>query len=321
MSSIYLKCGNIQITDSDSCFFLNPIGYRDSGFNNVLSRGYSVRYDKHMYDKTLLGLNAFYKATYFVDENQPADNGIYVHNPSERLNERFYTDSKYTKIERFSYAPIILNSQIHSNVYKANSTIKRRSPHDGYIPECKGMFEIYNDEKELIFSDALFPIKVKEVVSLKNPFNLYADNLSAEKRNFHFDFTPMIIPIKLPRRRKTFPAKYAIDGGFTHNGDCFGISETYTYFSIEGNQLSMGLSKTLDSNSKYVNLWSSKNITEKYGGEFVDITKVETDSILQEDILFIVAETPAFIANNKYRQSSGRGQSEDDKYPIDYLYM
>lgn len=315
MSSIYLKCGNIQITDSESCFFLNPIGFQEIGFSNILSKGVNSIIDRPFYDKTLFGLNAFYKSTYDIVENKKVDNLKYIHKPDKYLNYEFYTTQRYTKVERFSYAPIILNSQIHRKINEVNNIIKRRSSHDGYVPKCRGRFEIYNEENKLIFSDALFPIKVKTLISIKKPFNLHAQDFGNEKRNFQFKFNPMIIPIKLPNRIQTFPAK----GLFA--APSFNVHNTYTYFSIDGNELTIGLSKEEKPPYDYVNLQFSKNFTERYGGEFVNLTEIKTDSVLQEDLFFIVAEAPTYITNNKYRQSSGVGQAENDSFPIDYLYV
>ena len=280
---------NIKITDENSILFMGPLADNGYDFSIILSTYSDLDIFFLMHNKFVTGLNVFFYANSREVPNPHYGESYPEYYSGILGSAKPDTKSKTIKNSSFIYSPILLNSDVDAELKKMQAAIKSRDNRGKYKPMSKQL-EVFNSKGELIFTNGLFPIKIRDVIHRKKPFNLYSSNPYKEQLRFDFDFYPMIIPIKLPRRNRTEPLH-----------DTFERVDTFTEFTIQDKSVMFNLwrgKKEFKVRWKKIDREKSKAKTLESGYSYVDVTRIVTDNVIQEDLYVLIAECPKHLIIN-----------------------
>ena len=293
MNYFYSTAGNMNIDDSIGIFFTGAIGVRRTGFDEIFHNVISNKWITHKKKTPLVGLWAFVEADSTTFDNPSYNPDAYNRLPeSSKPLHKFLYLTKTFKNDYFYAINVVENSALTNEINLAKtigsgsglSLYQNPKPYERVKVEkdisCKNHIEIYNGASECIFTNALFPLNIIDVIDIKNPFGADVASNSQSPLKYTFLKDIMIIPLKLPYKLITTP----------RDSNSFNCEFTYTEFTLSGEMLSFNLNKY----SKYVNIdvESSKKIAKLDGETFFDVTKQMSSSIYQSDLLVMVAELP-----------------------------
>lgn len=295
MKYFYSKVGNVEIDDNNGLLFMGAFGVIDSDFSKIFNSPFSSP-DTSIYrhKANILGLNCFVKSSVYNTENPQYDPLYKPPVGKENSLESLIKKTKYYHNDSFYYIPIVFNDSLDDEIKSIQKNSQKISAYNFYrikngvkkevrknVKSPQQFFEVFNENGKLIFTDTLDAIKIIGLIDIKNAFDFNSNNAFLQEKVYEFKNDIMIIPLCLPFKIETTP-----------NGeDSFKLYNTYTEFIINGGKVSFKLNKTSDNFGMDVE--KSKLAAKKIKNiDFVDLTKVKTESIYQRDILCIVCELP-----------------------------
>lgn len=291
MNYFYSEAGNLHIDDKSGILYCGSIGVRTEYFSKIFYNdnfNFSEEYSNRGKIASFKGLWAFFDADSTEYENKSYNPTLYS-KLSDRDKESFFNKylflTKMFKNATFSAIPIVENREVKKelevNIGRWKELYKKDENNHKikfYMDtSLKRNIEVYNENSECIFTDALIPINIIGVIDEKSPLDFSNFNI---KRKFRFDKNIMIIPIKLPSMIEN------VFGGDEFNH----LRYTFTEFTIVNGDVTFNLNMYKE--FKTINTEASRKVVEAQGKKYIDLTNTPIKSIYQSDLLVLVAELP-----------------------------